>query len=86
MKNHKLGNIVALATCLAIFGSASAQAVKHEWLDAKAARRDIARLQVDRHRAVRYHNWAKIAQDDRLIESDRLWIKKDMHKIEHAGG
>jgi hypothetical protein len=53
-------------------------------MDARAAKRDIARLQADRARAVHFKNWSKVAQDDRLIASDRFWIQRDKHKMEHG--
>jgi hypothetical protein len=84
MKISTLGNLFVVSACVAALGLgsiAAAQSVKHDHLDARAARADIARLQKDRRRAVRFHNLAKVAQDDRLIASDRFWIRRDQHKI-----
>jgi len=86
MTKLKLGNLALVAACLAIFGSASAQSIRHDFMDARAARADILKLQSDRRMAVRTHNWGKIAQDDRLIAADRHWIRKDAQKVRNGGG
>jgi hypothetical protein len=84
----KVGRLFSGIACAALIGTgiAAAPSVRHDFMDVKAAKRDIRRLQKDRHRAVKYHNWAKVAQDDRLIASDRFWIQRDSHRIKHAGG
>ncbi len=51
---------------------------------ARAARADIRRLEKDRRKAVRTHNFGKIAQDDRLIAADRYFIKMDAIKARRA--
>jgi len=84
--NLKLGKLAILAATLGIMGSANAQSVRHDKMDARAARADIAKLQRDRRSAVRHKNWKKVAQDDRLIEADRRWTRKDVQKIRRSGG
>ena len=89
MKTLNTARFVGLALCVAsvcLAASADAQAIRHDKMDARAARRDIARLQKDRARAVHYKNWSKVAQDDRLIASDRFWVTRDHHKVENSGG
>jgi len=54
-------------------------------MNVAAAKRDIARLQGKRATAVKYKNWGKVAQDDRLIQQDRFWILKYRHRIHNAG-
>lgn len=80
-----LGKFSVFLACMSLFVGASAQTVRHDFLDASAARRDIKHLQKDRARALRFHNWGKVAQDDRLIASDRYWIKRDKNKIRRSG-
>ena len=70
-----------LAAVVASVGMASAQSERHDKMDARAARADIARLQLVRKKDVRHHNWDKVAQDDRLIAADRHFIKKDVRKM-----
>jgi hypothetical protein len=88
MKQLNLKNLGLFVMCLAsmsILSMAGAQTVRHDFMDANAARRDIQNLKVDRARALRFKNWGKVAQDDRLISSDRFWIMKDKNKIRRAG-
>jgi len=87
MRTNQIRNLSVFVTCLAILvpSMASAQSVKHDFMDIAAARRDIHRLQIDRARAVSYGNWSKVAQDDRLIRSDRFWIQRDRNKVHRAG-
>jgi len=59
--------------------------VRHDFMNVAAAKRDIARLQGKRATAVKYKNWGKVAQDDRLIQQDRFWILKYRHRIHNAG-
>ncbi len=85
---NKLGNLFVLTTCFAALGFASiagAQTVRHDKMDARAARADIRRLQMDRRMALRHHDWGKVKQDDRLIRADQHWIHKDVRKVERAG-
>ena len=84
--NLKLGSIALLAICLASSIPAIAQSVRHTKMDARAARADIRRLQVIRRRCVKYKNWGKLRQTDRLIAEDRRFIQKDVHKIRNHGG
>lgn len=86
MKNLKLGTLTLIAVCMASIGAADAQSVKHDFMDAHAARLDIIKLKADRRRALRYKNWGKVAQDDRLIAQDKFWIARDKNKIRRAGG
>jgi hypothetical protein len=83
LNKQSLISLVACVSVVAMVSVAGAQTVRHDKMDSRAARRDISRLQKDRARAVHYKNWAKVAQDDRLIGSDRLWIRKDAHKVRH---
>jgi hypothetical protein len=88
MKQPNLKKLSILGICLAsltMVSVANAQSVRHDFMDATAARRDISRLKVDRARALRFKNWGKVAQDDRLISSDRFWIMKDKNKIRRSG-
>ena len=84
MNNIKLGTLALLAVCFGSFGSASAQSRRHDLMDARAARAAIRRLEKDRRKAVRTHNFGKIAQDDRLIAADRYFIKMDEIKARRA--
>ncbi len=92
-KNPRFGSLIAFATCLAVWGAASvasaqivnAESPHHDWLDAKAAQKDILRLQADRRRALKYRNWSKVAQDERLIKADELWLLKYRHRLHHSG-
>jgi hypothetical protein len=87
MMTTTLKNFVILGAgraAIALPALAGAQSLRHDYLDAQAARKDIRRLQADRARAVRYHNWGKVAQDDRLIGQDRYWIYKDRGRIQNA--
>ncbi len=86
MKNLKLGTLAVLAACIATFGTAMAQSVHHDKMDARSARADIRRLKVIRAEAVRTHNYGKIAQTDRLIDADRHFVRKDKRKVARAGG
>ncbi len=84
MKNFKPASVLTLSACLATFATvavAPAQSKHHVRLDQRAAQADIKRLQKDRRRALKYQNWGKVAQDDRLIAADKLWILKDKHKL-----
>lgn len=81
-----LGITGAILASMSMLTVANAQSVRHDFLDARAARRDIRHLEADRARALRYRSWSKVAQDDRLISSDRFWIARDKHKIERGGG
>ncbi|MDR3691800.1 MAG: hypothetical protein P4L46_20640 [Fimbriimonas sp.] len=84
--NLKLGSIALLAICLAGSIPAAAQSIRHNRMDAKAARADIRRLKVIRRRCVKYKNWGKLMQTDRLIAEDKKFIHRDSHKIHNAGG
>jgi hypothetical protein len=89
MKSQTVKNSIVLAVCFAAFAVApfaSAQSVHHVKMDERAAKADIKRLQKDRKRALKYGNWGKVAQDDRLISSDKFWIHRDMHKVQHSKG
>ncbi len=89
MKLTNLKNLALMGVCLASIGvasTASAQSVKHDFMDSRAARRDIQHLKKDRARAVRFKNLGKVAQDDRLIAADRDGIKRDKNKIRRGGG
>jgi len=86
MKNSKFGSLAVLAVFVASFGSAMAQTIHHDKMDARAARADIIRLQADRREAKRTRNWGKVAQDDRLIAADRHFMKKDIRKVDRSGG
>jgi len=89
MTNLKIGKLAVLTAGVMALGMtsiASAQTVRHDFMDATAARRDIAKLKVDRAFAARTHDWGKVAQDDRLIAQDRFWIHRDEWKIRRAGG
>ncbi len=57
----------------------------HDYMDAKAARRDIARLRLDQRRARQYGNFSKAMQDQRLIDADRYWVRKDVGRIRNSG-
>ncbi len=85
-RNLKLGSIALLTICLASFIPAAAQSVRHVRMDSTAARADIRRLQVIRRRCVKYKNWGKLAQTDRLIAEDRKFIHQNTHKVRNAGG
>ena len=70
--------------CLCAIGSSSiagAQSVRHDVMDAKAARRDIRRLTLDMAQARAAHNWGKVAQDKRLIAADKHFTHKDWRKV-----
>ena len=84
MTNIKLGTLVFLAACMATLGAAGAQTVRHDKMDARAARADIRRLRADRRRAVRMGNWGKVKQDDRLIAADQHFVRKDARKVIRA--
>jgi len=81
-----LGSIALLAICLASAMPAVAQTVRHARMDARAARADIRRLQVIRRRCLKYKNWGKLEQTNRLIAEDQKFIHRDTHKIQNAGG
>jgi len=88
MRYLTLKNLLVVGMWVASLGSltvVNAQTVRHDFLDAKAAQRDIWHLKQDRARALHFHNWGKVAQDDRLISSDRFWIMKDKNRIRRAG-
>jgi hypothetical protein len=61
------------------------RSVHRDFLDLKAAKRDIANLRADRRRAKRFGNASKAAQDTRLIEADQFWIKRYQHRIKKGG-
>lgn len=87
MKQIKTIGILGL--CMAAIGVASfagAQSVRHDRMDARAARADIRRLQADRAQARMDHNWGKVAQDNRLISRDRQFTRKDTRKVIRATG
>ena len=86
MTNFKLGTFGLLVVCVASFGLAGAQSVRHDKMDARAAKADIIRLQAERRQAKIDHNWGKVAQDDRLIAADKHFLKKDVRKVKQAGG
>ena len=77
MKNIKFGFLALVAVCSALVAVAPAQTMRHDHMDARAARMDIKRLKMDRKVAMRTHNWGKVAQDDRLLAADRHFIKMD---------
>jgi len=78
MTKLNLGTLVLLATCVAAFGTAGAQTMHHDRMDARAAKADIMRLKADRRNAVRTRNWGKVKQDDRLIAADKHFVRKDI--------
>ncbi len=84
--NLKLGSIALIAICLASSVPAQTQSVRHAKMDVRAARADIRRLQVIRRRCVKYKNWGKLRQTDRLIAEDQKFIHQDNHKIRNHGG
>ncbi len=86
MTNLKLGTIGLMAICVASFGTAVAQTVDHDRMDARSARADIHRLKAIRRNDVLQKNWGKVAQDDRLIARDRHFARKDTRKVKQAGG
>ncbi len=86
LSNLKLGSIALTAICLASFIPAAAQSVRHDRMDARAARADIRNLMVVRRRCIKYKNWRKLKQTDRLIARDQKFINKDVRKVRRSGG
>jgi len=84
LRNFSILGICAAAICTAPF--ATAQSVRHDYMDSAAARKDIRRLKRDRALALRTHNMGKVAQDDRLIAADRHFVRKDTRKVIRGGG
>lgn len=84
--NVKLGSIALLTVFLASAVPAAAQSTMHTRMDARAARADIRKLMVIRRRCVKYKNWRKLEQTDRLIARDREFINRDVHKVRNSGG
>jgi hypothetical protein len=85
MKKLQLATLASFCLIAAMEAPlAVADSVKHDFLNIAAAKRDIAKLKRERARAVRYKNWGKVAQEDRLIQSDRFWIKRYRHRIHDA--
>ena len=83
MKNMKtIIAVVAATAAFAMAVPAHAQSTKHTYMDLQAAKRDIRRLEEDRAMARRYHEWKKVAQDDRLIAQDRYWVRRDENKLD----
>lgn len=77
--NLKLGSIALLIICLASFIPAAAQSMRHNRMDARAARADVRRLMVIRRRCIKYKNWRKLDQTNRLIAKDKQFIAQDGH-------
>ena len=86
LKNIKLSSVALLAVCLASSIPAVAQSVRHNRMDVKAARADIRRLQVIRRRCIKYKNYRKLDQTNRLIAEDQRFINQDKRKIRKSGG
>jgi len=89
MKQITFRTLAVLGSCMAAmsFASfASAQSIHHDKMDAKAAMKDIRRLQADKAMARRNHDWKKVEQDQRLIDADRHFVRKDVRKVIRAGG
>ena len=84
--NLKLGLIALLTVCVGVLIPAAAQSMTHNRMDARAARADIRRLMVIRRRCVKYKNWRKLQQTDRLIARDKDFISQDVHRVRNAGG
>ena len=84
--NIKLGAIALLTLCLGGLIPAAAQSMSHNRMDARAARADMRRLIVIRRRCVKYKNWRKLQQTDRLIARDKDFISQDGHRVRNAGG
>lgn len=82
--NIPLKIFALLGIGLAIVGVADAQSLHRERLDARAARRDMARVQADLNQARADRNWGKIAQDRRLIAADQRDIRSDLHKADRS--
>jgi|GEM_PF-1765334 len=77
----KLGSIALLAVCIASSIPAIAQSKRHTRMDVKAAKADIQRLQVIRRRCIKYKNYRKLDQTNRLIAEDQRFINQDKRKI-----
>ena len=75
--NLKLATIVLLTLILATLIPTAAQSARHDKMDARAARADVRRLMVIRRRCIKYKNWRKLDQTDRLIAKDKQFIAQD---------
>ena len=80
-KNLKLGSIAIVTLFLAYAIPAIAQSTRHNRMDVKAAKADIRRLQVIRRRCIKYKNFRKLDQTNRLIAEDQRFINQDARKI-----
>jgi hypothetical protein len=88
MNKVKFANLFLFAVCLGaigVAGSAGAQSVRHDVMDAQSARADIIRLKEERSMARSNHNWGKVRQDNRLIAADRHFLHQDKRKIQNSG-
>jgi len=77
--NLKLGSIALLTICMATLIPAAAQSERHDRMDARAAKADVRRLMVIRRRCIKYKNWRKLDQTNRLIAKDKEFISQDGH-------
>ncbi len=76
--NLKLCLVAVMPLSISAFATAGPETGKHDHMDARAARADIQKLMVIRQRCVKYKNYRKLEQTDRLIAKDKHFIHKDL--------
>ncbi len=81
IKNLGLTSLCLAAIAMATIGAAQSQ--RHDKMDGRAAERDIDRLMIDRADARANHNWGKVKQDNRLMNRDWHFVRKDYRRA-HA--